>query len=614
MNNRFFGDNIQRLKSNRDLPFIPTVCLLVFALALRLHHVEHESLWVDELLQVSFYSRPFDQIARCAALQQQPPLDYWIGYGMNAISSTDFSLRLPSALFGVGAVFMVTCLARKVCTLPVAYGAGVLAALFPYNIYFSQEARPYSIAIFLFLALLWAVARLLSTSKGAWEEVLTLVLVSLAFLHSRGFEPLVITTVLILFLSARLAYHLLLTRTLGAGKQRAMLHAIVALGLTLVLYLFTFRTLLAFGNRYLSQKASSSILEIISAGFQDFSLRPLLMSFVFQTEPLTFPLLALLLLSPIILWRMGPRLSHESVVLGVLLVPGISLLHIFVFQAYTDMPFKPQYAFYLLPLTLILSALTFQGLWDLAGTVRSGRILRAILIMLSALMILWASSSTLAFKSFKKKEDWKDLCRYLAGTYGPGQILLFDTLVPYGNWEGNFFGFRRYYDGSSKRVVVSRIPFISEEMANMDQEPVLILYHRAEPCLTPHSLYCRLLDPKSRPDYISESLKGIDSLLCLTTFAGFHVITLKERTHHTAMDTYSLLSRIIPKLPSDSSAIEIHLARAALARALGLQDWEKDILFAEALASEKQRSKLSEVNRLISKMTTTGKSSDCGPP
>jgi hypothetical protein len=569
-------------------------------------------LWIDELLQVSFYAHPFDQIARYAAHQQQPPLDYWIGYGAYAFSSTDFALRLPSALFGVGTVFFITLLVRGLCSLPVAYGAGILAALLPFNIYFSQEARPYSIAIFLFLALLWAVTRLLNASKSTREKILTLFLISVAFLHSRGIEPLVITVVLVLVLAARLAYQI---PTHGMGRtypRRATLYAIAALGLALGLYLPTFRILLAVGDAYLSQQSSLLNLDTLLAGIRDFSLQPILMSFAFQTEPLTYPLLLLLLLSPVMVWRTGLRLSHELSVLGVLLVPGISLLHIFVFQACTDMHFKPQYAFYLLPLTLILSALAFQGLWDEAGTLKNGKFLSALLLVLAVFMVLWTVNSTLASRGFKKKEDWKGLCRHLAETYGPKQILLFDTLVPYGSWEGNFYGFRRYYGGSSKRLVVAQIPSVCGEMVTMDQGPVLILYHRAELCLTPRSLYGRLLPPDSRPEYFSIRHSETDPVVSVASFTGFHVLSLKEKNHSTAEDAYHLLSASLSLLPRGSSVIDLHLALAGLARVLGLPDWEKHLLTSETLASEEQRVKMSGVSRRIRDMPTAKKNPSSG--
>ncbi len=583
------------INPNRNLAIIPTACLLLLALALRLHHLDHESLWVDELLQVSFYAHPFDQIARYAAHQQQPPLDYWIGYWVNFLSSSDFAVRLPSVFFGVGTVFFITLLVKSMCTLPVAYGAGTLAALLPFNIHFSQEARPYAIAIFFFLALLWAVARLLNASEGTREKSLTLFLISVAFLHSRGFEPLVIMVLLIFILAVRLAYSILSHRIVREGQQRAALLAIAALGLALVIYLPTFKTLLAFGDAYLTEKSGFPSLGTFLVGIQDFSLLPTIMSFAFQTEPLTYPLLALLFLSPFLAWRMGLWLAHEEYALAALLLPGISLLHLFVFQAYTDMPFKPQYAFYLLPLTLILSGAAFQGLWAMASTLRNARIPRALLLVLAAFMVLGTVNSTLAFQSFKKKEDWKGLCRHLAETYGPGQILLFDTLVPYGSWEGNFFGFRRYYNGNSKRLVVAQIPSVCGEMAKMDQEPVLILYHRAELCLTPQSLYGRFLPPASRPEYFSIRQREIGPFLSVTSFTGFHVLTLKEKGHNTARDAYTLLSTSLSQLPADSSVIDLYLALAGLARVLGFPDWEKHLVSAETLATEEQRLKMSGV-------------------
>ena len=596
------------LNPNRGLPVIPTACLLVFALALRLHHLDYESLWVDELLQVSFYAHPFDEIARYAAQQQQPPLDYWIGMGMNSLSSSDFAVRLPSACFGVGAVFLIILLVRSMCTLPVAFGAGILAALFPFSIHFSQEARPYSIAIFLFLALFWAATRLLNDSEGAREKTLTLFLISVAFLHSRGFEPLVITVTLILILGARLIYSILPHRIVHQGSRRTPLYAIAALGLALVLYLPTFKTLFVFGQGYLSQQSGFLNLDTYLAGIRDFSPRPVLMSFAFQTEPLTYPLLVMLIFSPLLAWRMGLWPSHKGYLLGTLLLPGISMLHLLVFQAYTDMPFKPQYAFYLLPLTLILSAVAFQGLWDTASATRNARIPLALLIALAVAMVLWTVNSALAFKAAKKKEDWKGLCRHLAQTYGPSQILLFDTVVPYGGrWEGNFYGFRRYYDGTSEQLVVSRIPFLGAELLKMDKEPVLILYYRAELCLTPQSLYCRCLPPASRPEHFSIRPSEIDPPLSITSFTGFHVLTLKEKGKNTAEDAYALLSASLHWFPDDSSIIHLYLASAGLARALGYPQWEKHLISAETIANDDQRSRMSGVTRVIRDMPATRK-------
>ena len=117
-----------RRGSRRKAPFwISLALLFLLASTLRLHHLDHESLWMDELRQVSYYPLSFQEIVRAAANQQQPPLDYWIGHVVHFFSYTDFSVRLPSALFGAGAVIILAFLVTKICSWPVGIATGLIA-------------------------------------------------------------------------------------------------------------------------------------------------------------------------------------------------------------------------------------------------------------------------------------------------------------------------------------------------------------------------------------------------------------------------------------------------------------------------------------------------------
>ena len=60
--------------------FIAIILLAIMTLFLRLHHLDFESLFMDEIRQVSFYENSINEIIANAASQQQPPLDYWIGH------------------------------------------------------------------------------------------------------------------------------------------------------------------------------------------------------------------------------------------------------------------------------------------------------------------------------------------------------------------------------------------------------------------------------------------------------------------------------------------------------------------------------------------------------
>ncbi|MEN8261547.1 MAG: glycosyltransferase family 39 protein, partial [Pseudomonadota bacterium] len=129
----------------------------MLALVLRIHHLDYESLFMDELRQVSYYSNSFIEIVGNAATTQQPPLDYWIGHIFFYFSQSDFSARLPAALFGTGSVWLIIKLAARDTPWVIAVSIGLLMALSPYHIYFSQDARPYAISIFFLLAFLCAL-------------------------------------------------------------------------------------------------------------------------------------------------------------------------------------------------------------------------------------------------------------------------------------------------------------------------------------------------------------------------------------------------------------------------------------------------------------------------
>ena len=104
--------------SNKDrvLIIVAFSLLILASLGLRIHHLGYESLYMDELHQVSYYPLSPGQIIHGAAIQRQPPLDYWIGHIVYSFSCSDFAVRLPAALFGAGAVLLFTLLTARLCS------------------------------------------------------------------------------------------------------------------------------------------------------------------------------------------------------------------------------------------------------------------------------------------------------------------------------------------------------------------------------------------------------------------------------------------------------------------------------------------------------------------
>ncbi len=541
---------------------------------------------MDEIRQVSYYPHSFSQIIKDAATMNQPPIDYWIGHIVYAFSNSDFAVRLPSALCGVGAVFFLTILVAKICSLPVALGTGIIAALLPFNIYFSQEARPYSIAIFFFLALLWSLDLVLTSKNKNLVKAITLLFFLTVFLYSRSLSPLVISFVIVFTLTVWLGILIVRDGFIFEGRQKLIIFAIIIFFLALLLYIPNFKIILSQGSRYVYDTSLTFGIHSFIIGIRNFDIFPIWRAFVVQTEPLTLSLLILVLLAPYFAWQMKLRHKNSLWLNSVILFSGASILNIFIFQAKSSLPFRPPYAIYLLPLTLILAAVSFQGLLNMAAKMRGSRIVHLILLFFAAALIFKTGASALDFKADRKKSDWRGVSSYLNTNFGSGQILIFDSLLPY--CQRTFNGFTRYYQGRSQLFSMGQASFILPGLIGLQHEPVVILFQHHEYYLTDNSKY-----PFSFGRALIDFGKiGHDPFLQVAEFNGFCVIRLKKNSNTFIRDAYEVINRLLLHLPQNSSIVEMHLAAAGLASICGLNHWQNHLNKAERLAGEQYRSKV----------------------
>jgi uncharacterized membrane protein len=134
------------------------IFLIIFlALGLRLINLS-QSLWLDEAVQAITAKGPFLGIFEELLGDFHPPLYHLLLWGwVRIFGASEMSLRLPSVLFGIGCVFVMYKIAmhvhREIITIGRKDGIGailisVFLATAPFHIYYSQEARMYSMATF----------------------------------------------------------------------------------------------------------------------------------------------------------------------------------------------------------------------------------------------------------------------------------------------------------------------------------------------------------------------------------------------------------------------------------------------------------------------------------
>ena len=148
--------------------FLCLTLILLLATILRFYHLDHSSLWSDEGNTWALLARSFPQIAQAAAADIHPPGYYWlikvwsIGLGTSAWAMRSFS--------AVAGLLLVWVIYRMGCYFEeeegegnVALVAALLAALNPFQIYYSQEARMYLLLALESALLFWALYALLSS-------------------------------------------------------------------------------------------------------------------------------------------------------------------------------------------------------------------------------------------------------------------------------------------------------------------------------------------------------------------------------------------------------------------------------------------------------------------
>ncbi len=142
------------------------LALLLLAFALRVYALDAQSLWYDEAVTAQVAQQGLGELARWTADDIQPPLYYALVAGWTRLAGTgEWALRFPSVVFGLLMVALAYVLGRRLFGRPAGRVAALLASLHPLWIYYSQEARMYTLLTALGMLAGYALLRVLASSQ-----------------------------------------------------------------------------------------------------------------------------------------------------------------------------------------------------------------------------------------------------------------------------------------------------------------------------------------------------------------------------------------------------------------------------------------------------------------
>ncbi|MGD9316678.1 MAG: glycosyltransferase family 39 protein, partial [Anaerolineae bacterium] len=195
------------------------VLILLLAFGLRFYGLDAQSLWNDEGSSVALAQRDLGAIARAAAGDIHPPLYYWLLSGwVRFFGTSEAAVRALSALLGVVLVALTYALGRRLMGRWVGLAAAVLAAIHPFQVYYSQEARMYMLLAVLTAGAVLALVHLVEGSRSTLAGWVALVLLEVAGLYTHYSFVFVV-----LILNLAYGLWLLLTRRQHGMRRRVLL-------------------------------------------------------------------------------------------------------------------------------------------------------------------------------------------------------------------------------------------------------------------------------------------------------------------------------------------------------------------------------------------------------
>jgi hypothetical protein len=179
---------LQMLAMFRRLPLIPLVLLLLAATAVRLYHIQTQSIWFDEGWSAYAAVQP-TLLDAWNADATNPPLYYvLLNIAARGFGTSELALRFFSTLWGLLAVALSYRLGRDLFGARAGVWGATIATFLPLLWWASQEARMYTLlaCLVLICALAWHRLRI---GRTAWAALL---LGELALLYAHNTGPVVV--------------------------------------------------------------------------------------------------------------------------------------------------------------------------------------------------------------------------------------------------------------------------------------------------------------------------------------------------------------------------------------------------------------------------------------
>ena len=360
--------------------------ITLIGVALRLYRIGDWSFWIDEIITVQAA-----QGLTAWDVTQYPAFLAFVGAAMGILGTSEWSARLVPALVGVVTIPSLYLIARRMFDAKVALVAVLLPALSPWHIYWSQNARFYTIVLLLFTTALFAFYVAIEDDRPSYLVIAG----ALLFLAARE-RVFAMFLIPIAGLYLILVYLLPFERPKGLTKRNLALLLVLGGGLTLM-----------FSLPFLQSPAQwTDTFNRINTG-------P-----IWLASGVAFyvgiPTITLAAFMGVYLLQRRDRAALLLVIAAIIPLAGVMLLSLVQYAA-------NRHVFMTLPSYLILAAVGVRELIK-----RSDQGVRLMAIGILMVLVLTSLSENVLYYQYQNgnRDDWKGAFEILQTKMQPGDLVV----------------------------------------------------------------------------------------------------------------------------------------------------------------------------------------------
>ena len=147
---------------------LPLLIIILTGFALRLYRLGAQSLWYDETVSALLARKAIPDLIAHTARDIHPPGYYLLLHGWRQLAGeTEWALGFFSVIFGMLLLVGLYRVGRTWFNSSVGLWAAGVVALSPYNLWYAQEVRMYTLGAFLGLAAIYFAGRAIFDRRTA---------------------------------------------------------------------------------------------------------------------------------------------------------------------------------------------------------------------------------------------------------------------------------------------------------------------------------------------------------------------------------------------------------------------------------------------------------------